>query len=482
MRAGFEVVIGLEIHVEMNTRTKIFCGCSTEFGAQPNTQICPVCVGLPGSLPVLNRGAIDRLITLALALDSRIQPRAKFDRKNYHYPDLPKGYQISQYDQPLARGGLVRIQPGGQEKEVRIRRMHLEEDAGKLLHQGEVTLVDYNRAGVPLVEIVTEPDLSSPQEARAFLEELRLLILYTEISDVRMEEGSLRCDANVSLRPSGSSEMGELSEIKNMNSFRGVERAIAYEVERQTALLESGGRVVRETRHWQEDRGVTSPARSKEEAHDYRYFPDPDLVPVEVDAGWISEIQGDMPQLPAQRRQALLALDLPTYDVEVLTSQKELGDYYDRALKEGPEPKALANWVMSELQGHLNSCGLSPLESPVTPIHLARIISMVHEGQISGKMAKELFQKVADTGMPPDQLADQLEMRQISDPHEILSMVRRVMEENDQVVRDYLAGKERALGFLVGQVMKLSRGSANPSLVNRVLREELDSRKGERSP
>ncbi len=475
MGADFEPVIGLEVHVEMNTRTKIFCGCSTAFGAEPNTQVCPVCVGLPGSLPVLNRGVMDRLITLALALESTVQPRAKFDRKNYHYPDLPKGYQISQYDRPMARGGLVRLETEEQAKEIRLRRLHLEEDAGKLLHR-EDTLVDYNRAGVPLVEIVTEPDMSTPQEARAFLEELRLIILYTGVSDVKMEEGSLRCDANVSLRPRGSESLGALTEVKNMNSFRSLERALAYEIDRQREILASGGRVIRETRHWQEDRGVTSASRSKEEAHDYRYFPDPDLVPVEVPSEWVERMARDLPELPAGRRRRLGQLGLPLSDVRILTYQKELGDYFDRCIDRYPQARTLANWITGEFQGHLNSEGLDPVDSPMKPEYLAQILTMVEEERISGKMAKDLFQEVIKRRLPPGDLAAQLGMEQISDQQAIDEMVARVIAEHQSVVQDYLAGKDKALGFLVGQVMKASKGQANPRLVNQVLRDRLAHR------
>ncbi len=471
------MVIGLEVHVELKTRSKMFCSCPVAFGAPPNTHVCPVCLGLPGVLPVPNRTAVEYAIRAALALNCQIPSFSKFDRKNYHYPDLPKNYQISQYDRPLGVNGHVVIRVGGQERRIGIRRLHLEEDTGKSTHEGVAggSLVDFNRAGVPLVEIVSEPDLRSPEEARLYLQELRTIMLYTGVSDVKMEEGSLRCDANISLRPAGSRELGTLVEIKNMNSFRSVQRALEYEVSRQAALLDAGQRIVRETRHWDEVRGVTFPSRSKEEAHDYRYFPDPDLVPLEIAPAWVEEIRSSLPELPdARRRRYVEAYGLPEYDAEVLVQEPALADFFEGAVAAGANPKGASNWVMVELLGFLNAEGRSLADIPLRPGHLASLLRLIEEGTISGKIAKEVFAQTCRTGRAPEEIVREAGLTQISDADELRQVARQVLAANGPAVADYRAGKKAALGFLVGQMMKATRGKANPALANQILTELLE--------
>jgi aspartyl-tRNA(Asn)/glutamyl-tRNA(Gln) amidotransferase subunit B len=468
----WETVIGLEVHVELATASKMFCGCSTAFGAPPNTQVCPVCLGLPGSLPVPNRRAVEYAMRAALALHCEIARETRFDRKNYHYPDLPKGYQISQYQQPLARRGWLEV--GG--RRIGIRRLHVEEDTGKSTHEGlpgTTTGVDLNRAGVPLIEIVTEPDMRSPEEARQFLQRLRTLLLYTGVSDVKMEEGSLRCDANVSIRPEGSEAFGALVEIKNMNSFRSVERALAYEAARQRSLLEAGEEVTRETRHWDERRGITFPSRSKEEAHDYRYFPEPDLVPLVIDEAWIARVRAEMPELPDERFARYVGLGLGEYDAGVLVEDPALAAWFDRAVAAGGEPRAVASWLTTELLGRLNARGVPLAESRVTPEALVSLVRLIAAGTISGKIGKEVLDVLVEEGGDPETVVRERGWGQISDRQALVQVVSRVVEENPGVVADYRAGKEKALGFLVGQVMKATRGQANPGLVNELLREAL---------
>ncbi len=469
----YEPVIGLEIHVELNTKSKVFCGCAAGFGAPPNTQVCPVCLGLPGSLPVLNAGALTGLLAIALALDCSLPSSSQFHRKNYHYPDLPKGYQISQYDRPLATGGQLRYEVEGVPSCCRITRVHLEEDTGKLIHRPGETLVDFNRAGVPLVEIVGEPEIHSPAAARAFLEELRLVILYTGVSDVRMEEGSLRCDANISLRPSCGTGLGPLTEIKNMNSFRSVERALTYEVERQRRVLESGRKLTRQTRHWDEERGLTVSSRSKEEAHDYRYFPDPDLVPLTLDQQLVDAVAAALPRLPQQRRRRFLELGLPAYDTQVLTQNRELGDLFDACVERYADAKQLSNWIMTGVQGQLNATGRSLADTRLGAEQLVELLQLVDRGQLSYAMARELLPELMDTGAAPGALAGERGLAQVSDEATIVELARRVIAENPGAVADYLAGREKIFGFLVGQVMQLSAGAANPTLVRQVLSQQL---------
>jgi aspartyl-tRNA(Asn)/glutamyl-tRNA(Gln) amidotransferase subunit B len=472
-KTSWETVIGLEVHVELCTRSKMFCACATAFGAPPNSQVCPVCLGLPGALPVPNRQAVEYAMRAALALGCEIAEDTRFDRKNYHYPDLPKGYQVSQYQRPLGVRG--RLSVGG--RSIGIRRLHMEEDTGKSTHEGlgAATGVDFNRCGVPLVEIVSEPDLRSPAEAAEYLRALRSLILYTGVSDVKMEEGSLRCDANISLRPAGSDGWGSLVEIKNMNSFRSVQRALEYEEARQRDLLESGGRVARETRHWDDRRGITFSSRSKEEAHDYRYFPEPDLVPLRVDRAWVEAVRASLPELPPARRARYAGLGLSEYDAGVLVDDPDLAAYFDRLLQAGAEPRTAASWLTTELLGRLNARGepLSAASGRVPPEALAKLLGLIAAGTISGKIAKEVLDEQVEKGGDPEAIVRSRGLVQISDAGELARVVAGVVAANPASVADYRAGKEKALGFLVGQVMKATRGKANPAVVNDLLRREL---------
>lgn len=477
--ADYEAVIGLEVHVELKTNTKIFCHSTTAFGGEPNTHVCPVCLGLPGVLPVLNKRVVEYAIRAGLALNCQIAGFSKFDRKNYYYPDLPKNYQISQYDLPLAEHGFIDIDIEGQTKRIGITRVHMEEDAGKLVHQGSISttpysLVDYNRTGVPLIEIVSEPDMRSPEEARAYLDKLKAIIQYTGVSDCKMEEGSLRCDANVSVRPRGRETFGTKAEIKNMNSFKALQKAVAYEIERQIDVLEEGGRVVQETRTWEENKGITLSMRSKEEAHDYRYFPDPDLVPMIIDRDWVEEIRASLPELPGQRKERYVReLGLSPYDAEVLTTTKEMADYFEECLKSYPNAKIIGNWVMGELSRLLNAGNMEISLCNITPGQLADMLKLMDKGTISGKIAKTVFEEMFDSGKDPEQIVKEKGLMQISDEGAIASEVDRVLADNPKVVEDYRAGKEKALGFLVGQVMKATRGKANPDLVNKLLRDKM---------
>ncbi|MHB8986733.1 MAG: Asp-tRNA(Asn)/Glu-tRNA(Gln) amidotransferase subunit GatB [Eubacteriales bacterium] len=475
----YETVIGLEVHVELKTDSKIFCDSTTEFGGEPNTHICPVCLGLPGVLPVVNRKVVEYAVRAALALNCEIASFSKFDRKNYYYPDMPKNYQISQYDLPIAQRGQLEIEAGGEARRIGITRLHMEEDTGKLVHQGTITttpysLVDYNRAGVPLIEIVSEPDLRSPEEAREYLEKLKAIIQYTGVSDCKMEEGSLRCDANVSVRPAGRSELGTKAEIKNMNSFKALYRALCYEVERQIGVLEEGGRVVQETRTWDEGKGVTLPMRSKEEAHDYRYLPDPDLVPLVIDPDWVEEIKRNLPELPDGRKERYAReFGLPRYDAGVLTNTRELADYFESCLAAHNDPKTVANWIMGDLSRLLNARNTEVGDCPVKPDQLAAMLRLIDVGTISGKIAKSVFEEMFETGKDAGTIVKEKGLTQISDEGAVAAVVDQVIAGNPKSVADYRAGKEKALGFLVGQVMKATRGKANPELVNRLLKERL---------
>ncbi len=481
---NYEAVIGLEVHVELRTATKAFCSCPNAFGDEPNTIGCPVCLGLPGVLPVLNARVLEYAVLAGLALNCEISPFSKFDRKNYFYPDLPKNYQISQYDLPLCRNGYLELEAGGEKRRIGIQRVHIEEDAGKLLHdEGEARLysyVDANRAGVPLLEIVTAPDLRSPEEARLFLEKLKAILEYLGVSDCKMEEGSLRCDANVSVRPAGSSELYPKTEIKNMNSFRAVQRALACEVERQCRVLEAGGSLVRETRAWDEDRGTTVGMRTKEEASDYRYFPDPDLVPLVVDAEFVERVRRMLPELPDARRERFIReYGLPAYDAGVLTASRALADFYEECARCYRDPKVVSNWVMGEFLRLVKASGCEVQEAAgrIPPARLAELLELVDSGVVSITAAKTVFEEMFTSGKPPGEIVREKGLTQVSGEEELLPVVEAVLEENPKVVADYLKGKEKAFGFLVGQVMKATRGKANPQVVNRLLREKLAERR-----
>jgi aspartyl-tRNA(Asn)/glutamyl-tRNA(Gln) amidotransferase subunit B len=472
----FETVIGLEVHVELHTRSKIFCGCSTEFGAPPNTHTCPICLGHPGVLPVLNRQAVEYAMKAAMALNCEVATYSKFDRKNYFYPDLPKAYQISQYDQPIGKNGWIDIEVNGKTKRIGITRLHLEEDAGKLTHVdgGFASLVDFNRVGTPLLEIVSEPDIRSPEEARAYLEKLKAIIQYCDVSDVKMEEGSLRCDANISLRPFGQKEFGTKTELKNMNSFRGVQRGLEYEEKRQAEILASGGKIVQETRRWDEAQGKTFSMRSKEEAHDYRYFPDPDLVRLVIDDEWKARVRASIPELPDARKARYTAeYGLPAYDAEVITSSKKLADLFEESLEYTKDAKAVSNWIMGDLLGYLNANGLEVDSVKVTGKGLGEMIGLIEKGTISGKIAKTVFKEMLASGKSPQQIVEEQGLVQISDEGAIKAIVEKVIAANPQSVADYKAGKAKAIGFLVGQVMKESKGKANPGMVNQLIVEML---------
>jgi aspartyl-tRNA(Asn)/glutamyl-tRNA(Gln) amidotransferase subunit B len=468
----YEAVIGLEVHAELMTRSKMFCGCPAEYhGVEPNTQVCPVCLGMPGSLPVINRRAVEFTIRTALAFHCEIAEFSKFDRKNYHYPDLPKGYQISQYDMPLSRNGWLEIVVEDGRRRVGIRRVHLEEDTAKLTHQNDHSLVDFNRAGVPLLEIVTEPDMRSPEEAREFATRLRQILRWIEVSTGDMEAGALRIEPNISVRPSGSELLGTRTEIKNLNSIRSVAQATAYEIDRQVGVVESGGSVEQQTLGWNEERGVTVPQRSKEYAADYRYFPEPDLPPLTLEAGWVDEIQAGLPELPEERRQRYVdGLGLPVYDAGVLTGDRATGEYFETALEAyAGDPKILSNWVIGEVFRVVNETGVTITDGPVTPAMLAALLEAVDEGVVSQSKAKDVFQAMVDTGRPAQDIIAERGLRQISDEERLEGVLDEVVGDNPQAVQDYLAGKDAAIGYLMGQVMRVTRGQANPGLVRRLL-------------
>ena len=471
--AKYEPVIGLEVHVQLSTRTKIFCGCPTSFGAEPNSNVCPVCLGLPGALPVLNRHAVELAIEAALALGCRVNARSIFARKNYFYPDLPKGYQISQYDQPLAEHGFIDI-PG---KRVGVTRVHMEDDAGKSIHDGfkdsdRYTYVDLNRSGTPLIEIVSDPDMRSSEEAHAYLTELKQVLQYLEVSTCDMEKGHLRCDANVSVRPRGQEKFGTKAEVKNLNSFRFLKHALDYEISRQIALIESGGRVTQETRLFNVDTGETVGMRSKEHAHDYRYFPEPDLVPLRVSADWLARVRERMPELPAARRRRFVeAYGLREYDAEVLTLTRPMSEYFESVASVAGDPRSAANWVMGDLTGLMKQEGLA--EPPVSAENLGKLVAMIAQGKISGKLAKEIFPKMFATGDAPEAIMEREGLQSIRDEGALGAIIDDVIAANPKQVEQYRSGKAAVLGFLVGQVMKASRGQADPAAVNRMLKEKL---------
>jgi len=476
----YEAVIGLEVHAQLLTRSKIFCGCSATFGAPPNSQTCPVCLGMPGVLPVLNRRVVEFAIKTAVALQCEIAGGCRFARKNYFYPDMPKNYQISQYELPLARNGMLEFPVNGLTKSVRIHRLHLEEDVGKLLHAGtfqtaDSSLVDFNRSGVPLMEIVSEPDIRNPEDAAEYLRQVRAIVVYLEVCDGNMEEGSLRCDANVSVRRAGTEELGVKAEVKNMNSFKHVQKALAYEIQRQVRVLEQGGRVVQETRLWDANQEQTFPMRSKEYAHDYRYFLEPDLVPVTIPQQWIDEIRETLPELPQERRARFVRqYTIPDYDAAVLTASKPLAGYYEEVVKAFPEPKTASNWVMVELLGLLNKDGREITDSPIPPAELAALLTMLNRGDISGKTAKMVFEKMYQTGKSAALIVQEEGLTQISDQDELLRIVDEVLAQHPGPVADYRKGKVQSFTFLVGAVMKASRGKANPKSVNELLQTRLE--------
>ena len=473
----FETVIGLEVHAQLKTNTKIFCGCPTSFGADPNTNVCPVCLGMPGVLPVLNRRVVEFAMKMGLATNCRINQYNQFARKNYFYPDLPKGYQVSQFDLPICEHGFVEIEVEGRARKIGLTRIHMEEDAGKLVHSEREpeSYVDLNRAAVPLIEIVSEPDIRSPEEAAAYLKKLHSILRYLDICDGNMQEGSFRCDANISLRPVGQEEFGTRTELKNMNSFRNVQRALEYEERRQRDLLLDGEEVVQATLLWDPDRNVTVPMRGKEEAHDYRYFPDPDLVPIVIDDEWIAEIRAGLPELPEARKKRFLdEFDLPALDAEILTSARELADYFEAALAVYNQPKKLSNWIMTELMRELKGeDALDIAACKVAPEQLGALLRMVDKGTISGKIAKTVFADMLDSGKDPEVIVKEKNLVQMSDEGEIAKIVREILDENPAQVEQYKAGKTKVMGFFVGQLMKRTKGRANPQLANQLFQKEL---------
>jgi aspartyl-tRNA(Asn)/glutamyl-tRNA(Gln) amidotransferase subunit B len=478
---GYEAVIGLEVHAQLRTRTKIFCGCSTQFGSPPNSQVCPVCLGLPGALPVLNHQAVDFAIKAALACGCRVAPISVFARKNYFYPDLPKGYQISQYELPLASGGGLEITTEGSTKRVGLTRIHMEEDAGKSLHEGfsdsdKRTYVDYNRSGVPLIEIVSEPDMRSAGEAAEFFSRLRDLLVWLGVSDGNMEEGSLRCDANVSVRPLGHRALGTKAEVKNVNSFRYLEKALEYEIARQIELVEWGGLVVQETRLWDSSTGRTYSMRSKEEAHDYRYFPEPDLPPLVIDEARIEGVRASMPELPEARSRRLASeYGIPAYDAGVLTQSAALADYFEATARAAGNPKAASNWIMGELLRTINERGQSIADVALTPAALAELVALIDKGTISSSMAKGVFAKMYDSGRSAASIVEEDGLAQIGDEGAIAAIVADVLRGHVEAVAQFRAGKRQTFGFLVGQVMKASGGKANPKLASDVLKRALET-------
>ncbi len=482
MDQNYEIVIGLEVHVELATDSKIFCHCPTAFGAPPNTQVCPVCLGLPGTLPVMNRQVLTLAMRAALALEATPAEHTKFDRKNYFYPDLPKAYQISQFDQPLALGGSVEITTPEGTKRIRITRVHMEEDAGKLLHQGAdgrlgsagSSLVDYNRTGVPLIEIVSEPDLRSADEAYAYLTALKEILQYTGVSDCNMEEGSLRCDANISVRLRGEQVLGTKTELKNMNSFKHIRSAIEYEARRQIRVLQEGGQVVQESRLWDEEKDVSYSMRSKEDAHDYRYFPEPDLPVITITAEMREAISQSLPELPQARRQRFRQkYDLNEYSAGVLTSSRELADFFESMVDCQAPPQAACNWLTVELLGKLNAEGRLITQSPVGPENLAKLVCMIESGKISGKIGKQVFAEMHQSGSAPEDIVAQRGFSQISDPGVLGKIVDEVLAAHPGPTAEYRSGKTQTMGFLVGRVMQASQGQANPKVVNRILQERL---------
>lgn len=478
----YEAVIGLEVHTELQTKTKIFCSCRTSFGADPNTNVCPVCLGLPGVLPVLNKKVLEYAVRAGFALNCEISHFSKFDRKNYYYPDLPKNFQTSQFDLPICEHGYLDVEVEGEKRRIRITRAHMEEDAGKLVHHGtsitdsDYSLVDYNRTGTPLLEIVSEPDMRSAKEAVAYMEKIRAILQYIGVSDCRMEEGSLRCDANVSVRPVGQKELGTKTEIKNINSFKGVERAIEYEAMRQAELLEDGGKVVQETRTWDEKEGITKSMRTKEEANDYRYFPEPDLVPFTVSDEYIENIRKSLPELPDARKERYMKeFGLSSEDAVFMTNDKDTADYFEAAVAAGADPKAAVNWLMGEFASQLSTEGIEIAKAPVSAENLAGLLKLISKGTISGKIAKKVFATMWKEGGKAEDIVKAQGLVQISDTAELSKLVDEVVGKNPKAVEDFKAGKKKAVGALVGQIMKATKGKANPRVINELLNKKLQS-------
>lgn len=471
----YETVIGLEVHTQLLTQTKIFCSCSTDFGAAPNTHVCPVCLGMPGVLPVLNKQVVEYAIKLALALNGNINKYSRFARKNYFYPDLPKGYQISQYELPIVTGGYVDAYIDGEFKKIQIERIHMEEDAGKTIHKSDGSYVDLNRAGVPLLEIVSLPVMHSPAEAVAYLKSLKNTVRYLGICDGNMEEGSLRCDANISIRPAGEKKLGTKTEIKNMNSFKHIEKALEYEIERQKAVLDDGEEVVQQTRLWDEKKGITKAMRSKEEANEYRYFPDPDLVPLLVDDEWIKRVKSTLPELPKEKfKRFVKYYNLKEEDAKVLTDEKKLADYFEEASNGYENPQTVANWILSELLGLLNKENRTIQDVLIAPNDLQDLLKLIDNKTISGKMAKGVFAKMYKTGRKAEDIVKENGLVQITDESEIEKIIDAIIADNEKAVQQYKSGKKNTVGFFVGQVMRATKGKANPQIVNKILIKKLE--------
>jgi len=473
----YEVVIGLEVHAELSTKSKIYCSCTTEFGGEPNTHACPICTGMPGVLPVLNKKVVEYAVRAGLATNCHIAEYSKQDRKNYFYPDLPKAFQTSQYDLPICSNGYIDIEVEGQTKRIGITRIHIEEDAGKLMHDEWDTgsLIDYNRCGVPLIEIVTEPDLRSAQEVKVFLENLKAILQYIDVSDCKMQEGSLRADINLSVRPVGQKEFGTRTEMKNLNSFKAIVRAVEGEARRQIEVIEDGGTIIQETRRWDDVKGVSYAMRSKEEAHDYRYFPEPDLMPIVIDEKWKQEIRENLPELPEARKKRYISeYGLPKYDASILTGSKVLADFFEEAVKKTSNAKAVSNWIMGDLLRILKEKEMEVEEIPFPGEYLAKLVMLIDKGTISGTIAKKVFEKMFNQNKDPEVIVKEEGLEVVSDESALIAVVKKVLESNPQSVADYKSGKEKAFGFLVGQAMKETRGKANPQIINKILKEELE--------
>ncbi|GEN32361.1 aspartyl-tRNA(Asn)/glutamyl-tRNA(Gln) amidotransferase subunit B [Cerasibacillus quisquiliarum] len=475
---NFETVIGIEVHVELKTKSKIFSPSANEFGAEPNSNVNPIDLGYPGTLPVLNEEAVNYGMKAAMALNCEIATYTKFDRKNYFYPDNPKAYQISQFDQPIGKNGWIEIEVDGKKKRIGINRVHLEEDAGKLTHGGDgYSLVDFNRQGAPLIEIVSEADMRSPEEAYAYLEKLKNIIQFTGVSDVKMEEGSLRCDANISIRPRGQERFGTKTELKNLNSFAHVQKGLEFEEKRQAELLLSGESVQHETRRFDEKTGETILMRVKEDAEDYRYFPEPDLVPLYIDDAWKERVRASIPELPDERRKRYVEeYGLPEYDAGVLTSTKEMSDFFEETIKDGIDAKQASNWLMGDISGYMNKHQKELSDLEITPQSLGKMIQLIQDGTISSKIAKRVFAELVEKGGDPEQIVEEKGWAQISDEGQLTEIITKVLDENEQSVNDFKEGHKRALGHLVGQVMKATKGQANPQMVNKILVQEMNKR------